>query len=120
MRHYAAPQQRAFSEDDLPRPHLHALARQRGVGRGGVRVRLVEVEAVEVQPEEADLGLALAHVDGAGRGGGARGLGPVGEVLAVGPPALRQEVAAHSEPAGTLASRGATLANNVDNQSKVK
>ena len=86
--------------------HLNTLTRESWVGQGCVSVGLVKVEAVEVESEEADIRLALTHVDVARRG---RGLGPVGQVLAVGLPTARNKVATHSKSTCTGSPCGATL-----------
>ena len=86
--------------------HLNTLTSESWIGKGCVSVGLVKVEAVEVESEEADIRLTLTHVDVARRG---RGLGPVGQVLAVGLPTARNKVATHSKSTCTGSPCGATL-----------
>ena len=86
--------------------HLNTLTRESWIGQGSVGVGLVKVEAVEVQSQEADIRLTLTHIDVARRG---RGLGPVGQVLAVGLPTARNKVATHSKSTCTRPSCSASL-----------
>ena len=74
--------------------HLDALTRQGRVCNSRVCVGLVQVETVEVQSDEADLCLTLTDLEVAGGGGG---LGPVGQVLTVGPPTVCYEITTDSE-----------------------